>query len=557
MRKLCKILGAIICMSTIFTAAACGNNKKPPKSATPNCNIEYAVYDVKDVNDDAAYQSAVSTNLPTEDGVILSPYYTMKLNGKDVPVYASRTASGIHSFAMIDVEEIDSSKPFYIDAEITARELSNHLSGYKPEVVVLPESTGVTAEISNGNGNATAKARITAYGSYSFAFDKTPEEALTLMIAKKEDTSKLFENYTVKYIEPGDYSEDVSATTFSEPNTVYYFKAGKYKTDSIRLSSDTMLYLDRNAYIEVMPAKSGAGTNAIYAKGNNIKVAGRGLLDFSACCGGEVPVGYYNNKGGINFDCVYNASFSGITIINSQTWTLCMNACVGVEVNTCMFFAYRVFADGIMLSDCQDAVVEYNFIHTGDDAFETKSTTSQGRQTKNVIFRYNAAWTDKAVAYGCIYESNYDTQDVRFEDNSVGFATGTWSNHLGCCVIQMGNRKGATMKNIVFKNMEVYFSQTPGLLNVYIGGSGGRGEGYGIVKNIFFKNVTAKINYGKMLHLQTYDSENCFIYDLYLDNIVANGTKLTKENMKDNVDYKYVAGGYDADRYLHINTKSN
>ena len=113
------------------------------------------------------------------------------------------------------------------------------------------------------------------------------------------------------------------------------------------------------------------------------------------------------------------------------------------------------------------------------------------------------------------------------------------------------------MKNIVFKNMEVYFSQTPGLLNVYIGGSGGRGEGYGIVKNIFFKNVTAKINYGKMLHLQTYDSENCFIYDLYLDNIVANGTKLTKENMKDNVDYKYVAGGYDADRYLHINTKSN
>ena len=97
MRNLCKILGAIISMSTIFTAAACGNNKKPPKSAIPNCNIEYAVYDVKDVNDDAAYQSAVSTNLPTEDGVILSPYYTMKLNGKDVPVYASRTASGIRS----------------------------------------------------------------------------------------------------------------------------------------------------------------------------------------------------------------------------------------------------------------------------------------------------------------------------------------------------------------------------------------------------------------------------------------------------------------------------
>lgn len=387
-------------MSTFLTAAACGKDNNKSDGVTPNCNLEYAVYDVKDVTDDSAYQQEVSTNLPTEDGVILSPYYTMKLNGKDVPVYASRTASGIHSFAMIDVDEIDESKSFYIDAEITARELSTHLSGYKPSVVVLPESAGVVADISSENGNATVKARLTAYGSYSFVFDKTPEEALTLMIAKKEDTSRLFENYTVKYIEPDDYSRDASKTAFAESNTVYYFKAGKYKTDSIQLSSDTMLYLDRNAYIEVVPAQNGQSTSALVANGNNIKVAGRGLIDFSACCGGEVPSGYYNNKGGLVFNNVFDASFSGITVINSQTWTLCMNACVGVEVNTCMFFAYRVYADGIMLSDCQDAVVEYNFIHTGDDAFETKSTTSQGRQTKNVLFRYNAAWTDKAVAYG-------------------------------------------------------------------------------------------------------------------------------------------------------------
>ena len=34
------------------------------------------------------------------------------------------------------------------------------------------------------------------------------------------------------------------------------------------------------------------------------------------------------------------------------------------------------------------------------------------------------------------------------------------------------------MENITFDNIEVYMSHNDGLLNVYIGGSGGRGEGY-------------------------------------------------------------------------------
>ena len=267
-----------------------------------------------------------------------------------------------------------------------------------------------------------------------------------------------------------------------------------------------------------------------------------------------MPAGYSNNKGGLVFSEVDNVTFSGLTVINSQTWTLCMNDCEGVSVYDCMFFAYRVFADGVMLSDCKNAIVENCFVRTGDDAFETKSTTANGL-TENVLFRNNAAWTDKAVAYGCIYESNHDTRGVRFENCSVGFALGTWSNHLGSCVIQMGNRKGAVMEDITFDNIEIYTSYNRGALNVYIGGSGGRGAGYGIVKNIYFKNITIKRNFDAFLNLQTYDSENCFIYDLYLDNIVSNGTLLTPMNkFRDGFIHNLVAGGYDLDERLHINT---
>ncbi|MFQ7077621.1 MAG: hypothetical protein ACLRSW_06615 [Christensenellaceae bacterium] len=130
--------------------------------------------------------------------------------------------------------------------------------------------------------------------------------------------------------------------------------------------------------------------------------------------------------------------------------------------------------------------------------------------------------TDKAVAYGCIYESNHDTRNVRFENCSVGFCPRYMEQSSRLLRHSDGEQKGAVMENITFDNIEVYMSHNDGLLNVYIGGSGGRGEGYGIVKNIYFKNITARRNYGAFLNVRTYDSENCFIYDLYLDNIVSN-----------------------------------
>ena len=561
MNKLNKLLGAIFCMTSLLTFVACGgtgggNNggNKPDDTFAPTCNIYFSEYeDVTDISDVSAYEGEVATNLPVDDGIIVSPYYTLKINDTAVPVYASRTASGTHSFAYIDVEVLESGQPFRLNVDISFREASTVLDARKPLVAVLPESTGVEATL----GERGVEATIQDFGSYSFAFNKKPDEALTLFVAEKEDTAALFGDYEIKYIEPGDYSrtDTKNATVFTEPNKVYYFKAGRYKTDCISIASDCIVYFERNAYCEVLPPEDAPSSYALMARGQNVRVAGRGLLDFSACCGGEVPEGYYNNKGGIVFDYVENVSLSGLTVVNSQTWTICMNACKGVQIDHCLLFSYRVYSDGIMLSDCIDAVVEDSFIHTGDDGFETKSTTSSEEPMRNVVFRNNAVWTDKAVAYGCIYESNKDTSDVHFENCSVGFAMGTWSNHLGCCVIQMGNNREATMSKIYFNDIEVYLNQTPGLLNVYIGGSGGRGEGWGHVKNIFFNNVTAKTSYGAYLNLQTYTQEDTSIEHLYLNNIVANGVQLDESNYlnKGNITIS-VAGGYDLERYLHLNT---
>lgn len=548
MKKICKAVLGMLAALTMCVLPACGETEvTPPAAIDPNCTVEFAQYrDVRAIDDLVAYQGDVSNNLPDKNGVIVSPYYTLKLNGADVPVYATRTANGIHSFAYADVSVIDAAKPFALAVEIAVGSRSSVLAAQKPNVTVLPESAGVTAALSD----RTVTATVQQTGSYSFVFNRSHKEALTLFVAEKEDTAALFGDYPVRYIEPGDYTaaDTRNTTLFTEGETVYYFKAGRYKTDSIRVPANSLLYFERGAYLEVMPC---GGGYAMYGTGDNVRVAGRGLIDMSACCGGEEE--QPNDKGGLVFEGVKGISFSGMTVINSQTWTLCMYACEDVQIDNCLFFAYRVFADGIMLSDCKNAVVEDNFVRTGDDAFETKSTTATGL-TQNVLFQNNAAWTDKAVAYGCIYESVHDTSGVTFKNCSVGFALGVWSNHLGCCVIQLGDRPGCVIEDIVFDNIEIFHSDNAGILNCYIGGSGGRGAGYGTIRNIYFRNITVKRNSGAFLNVRTYDSENCFIYDLYLDNIVSNGVQLTPANYRKNGYITNNAAGYDLARYVHINT---
>lgn len=569
MKKLLKIVSLTLGFAFAFIGTACNFNAGVGGDSAPkdwreekvNCEISPTTYTgvekLKSAAEISEYNKATKNTLPCENGVVVSPYYKLKINGKPVPVYGARTDNGIHSFAYVDVEKTENGKPFALNTELEFLDLSTvrYEYGVETSVDVLPESKGVKATMREESVTCV----IRDFGSYSFVFNEFHEEPLTLMVTKKENTERLFGDYEIVYFEPGDYStvEMRDLTLFNQDETVYYFKKGRYKVDSFALSGHSILYLEQGAYLEVMPTAEGHSTSIMSVYGQeNVTVAGRGLLDFSACCGSvnEAQTGYKHNKGGYNFTSCTDVTFSGITTINSQNWTLCMTDVKGVQVDNCMFFAYRVFADGVMLSDCQDAIVEDNFVRTGDDGFETKSTSNAGL-TDNVLFRNNAAWTDGAVAYGCIYEARHDTRNVRFENCSVGFALGTWSTHLGSCVIQLGNRRDAKTEDITFDGFEVYKSFNPAVCSIYTGGSGGAGEGWGHVDNIRFRNITVKYNYGAVLNLRTYD-ENSSIKNVYLDNVTTEGVKVTAENFFALGYFRNdVKGGYDADKYLHINTE--
>lgn len=568
LKAICLALSIIFAVFGVACNSGSTENSSTQKLPTDwreeevNCNVTANSYaDIASLTTQEeidAYNRDTKTALPCENGVIKSPYFELRINGRKIPVYAARTTNGIHSFAYIDVEKQIKDDPFALNIELGFLQLCTVLDEYgeKTKIDVLPESKGVKATLNENKVNCV----IRDFGSYSFVFNRFHEQPLTLMVAEKEDTNALFGDYNIEYFEAGDYTsvEMRAKTLFKKENTVYYFKEGRYEIDSISLPSNSILYLEKGVYFKVMPPVTGGSSQlmSVYRK-KNVKVAGRGLFDMSACCGSvnTAETGLGNNKGGYSFSLCEDVSVSGIITINSQTWTLCMTDTRNILIDNCMFFAYRVFADGIMLSDCKNAIVEKNFIRTGDDAFETKSTSASGL-TENVLFRNNAAWTDKAVAYGCIYEANHDTRGVRFENCSVGFALGTWSTHLGACVIQLGNRRDAITEDITFDGIEVYTNYNPAVCTIYTGGSGGAGEGWGHVNNIRFRNIKVRFNNGAVLNLRTFD-ENSSIKHVYLDNIVSSGVEITPENF---FEYGYfrneVKGGYNTEEYLHINTES-
>ena len=488
------------------------------------------------------YEQEVCTNMPVKDGIILSPYYIIR--GEELPVYASRGANGIHSFAYVDVEGGEDGS-LHLSVEITATENSTALRQENAFAVVLPLSSGVKAETACGK----ASAEINSFGSYSFAFNGEHIEPLTLVVKRYEPFSAPA-GYEIKNVEPGVLA--LADTDFRQQNTVYYFGKGRYETDVIRLPANSVLYLERGAYIAVRPSPDDKPENALYACGENIRIEGRGIIDFSACCGGETVPEHANNKFGVAFSGVKGASVRGLSVINAQSWSVCFYDCENVYVSDVFIMGYRVFSDGVMLSDCRNGLVENCFVRTGDDAFETKSTTRSG-YTDNILFRNNAAWTDKAVAYGCIFESNQDTKNVRFENNSVGFALGTWSKHLGCNVIQMGDNPAATMHDIVFEGTEIYTSRNQAICNIYIGGSGGRGEGWGNVRDILFRNITAENNRGLVFYVQTYENERSTVRDIRFENVVSNGALFTKKSLQDGALYALSTQVFDADKELHIN----
>lgn len=465
-------------------------------------------------------KSGKNNDDPTENAVIHSPYHILNVNGTEVPVYTARCTTGAHSFAWIDVA---SEGDFLLEVEL---ELDVNIS----KCVVLPESRGGDI-VPNGNKVA---ADIYELGSYTFTFSEDPNAKvtdptlapLTLMVTREEPLS-VPEGYAVREIAPGYHGN--AELEFVDENTVYVIKAGFHNVTSIAVPSNSILYIERGAYIQVTDRLEANGKynskTAIHADDvSNASIISRGLLDCGKLQGGDNKYKHVVNTARSN-----NVLISGLTVINSNTWTICAYSAQNVRIERNLLLAYRTYSDGIMMSECTGGVGRYNFVRTGDDAIEFKGTGWWNGNEKtgvNCLYEYNDLWTDKGAGYCLTWESSRPMRGMFFRNNSVGFAQPTWTSRNTAIDCLLGTNADVCWSDVIFENIEIYHVISPNAINMQVQGEGGQ------LENIKFKNITvSSAEDGVYAFRMHFSAKGGSISKVTLDNVVFCGKKLTKSDL--------------------------
>lgn len=450
-------------------------------------NAEVVNADQTEAGDVNSWQAQVFTKNggnnddATKNALINSPWHTLTVNGTAVPVYTARCGKGSHSFAWVDVT--DCQDDFVLSVTLTMHRTF-------AQCVVLPESRNVAAKIDG----KTITSAITAYGSYTFTFATDASAAatdptlapLTLMVTKEEPL-KVPVGYDVTEIEPGYHESD--ELEFKEEYMYYVFKAGLHEISSINVPSNSVVWLERGAYLKCADRiMNYVGNDPVYntqtaihmQDGENSQVLGRGLLDMGECLGGD-----YKRKHVFNASRCESPVVKGLTVVNSNTWTMCFYNCENALIENTLLLSYRTYSDGIMMSECRDSAGRYNFVRTGDDAIEFKGTGWGGAAVgSNCVYEYNDCWTDKGSGYCLTWESACDMENMVFRNNAVGFAQPTWSwgnNALDC---RLGTDVETRWGDVVFRNIEIYHCISPNVIITQMAGTGA------ILDNILFENVT-------------------------------------------------------------------
>ncbi|HBF86196.1 MAG TPA: hypothetical protein DDW54_00795 [Clostridiales bacterium] len=537
-----KFLSGIVCLA-LLSAAACSSGDEKPQETGKLAEIAPVIYDNEEIKtvdkteagDIDSWKAQVFTpnggnnDDAVPDSVIKSPWHTLVINGTEVPVYTARCGKGAHSFAWADV--VTEKENFCLNVTLSTTK------AYK-KCEILPLGKNVSAKLND----KTVTAKITDYGSYTFTFASASDAKVTdpalapiTVMVTEETPLQIPRGYDVEYVEPGIH--ETGELRFTAEQTVYVIKSGLHDLSDINLPADSILYLERGAYLKcrdrLLPNGRHDTSTAIEIDGkDNVQITGRGLLDMGECVGGDGKFKHvFKAK-----NCK-NMLLSGLTVVNSNTWTVTLYNCDESTVSNNLLLSYRTYSDGIMMSECRDCVGRYNFVRTGDDAIEFKGTGWAGSAVgRNCLYEYNDVWTDKGTAYGVVWESACDMTNMKFRNNSVGFAQPKWKTTNNVLDCRLGTRTDTTWSDITFENIDIYHVISPNVMMIEMRGKGAN------LENVLYKNINVRSTDLSVFAFGMHCSGEGKIVGVKMENVKFRNKILTSDDKRDTTLFNNKAG---------------
>lgn len=453
-----------VAISIFFTSMFSPAVINPPTDNLPFSYLEYPAEAVKTLEESGITEKELISRANADkelyeeaqgysdvNGVVISPYYSAKINDTQIPVYAATVFIGetqkgaLHSYSEIYIEK-GTDFSFNVKLKSESYILFN--------ATVLPKSLETEASCRFG----TVTASIDDFGIYTFLFNGAEQEhAYTLFVREKADEDAEIQNYidlygeeNVKVFEKGVHYLDY--LNFTSDNSIVYLKQGAYlianhKYD-ITCEEDESKYIEENAL-----ASNSIGLTRFpfinFFRCNNVKVIGNGVIDLSHLDRRE--------RRGIVFNFCNNIEVEGIKIINSPEWSFITYRCENVEISETDIFGYRQNSDAYALCNTMNATVDNCFARSGDDLFDVKALGGSGdAASRNVTFTNCIAWAGKARCFGICGEVCREISNITFKDCAVIYRDATWDDDRIASLAIVVEQDGGWISDITFENIEIF-----------------------------------------------------------------------------------------------------
>ncbi len=340
--------------------------------------------------------TAQVTTWQAPEGFASDKYYTVKVNGVNVPVYDTPIAS----YAIFDF-----TGPVTVDVKTMFDVRWVDIRPLKS--VLKPEYTG----------------------DNTFQFTMNKPENISLELNGRIRQQPLF-------IFSG--KPEVEKPSKNDPNVVY-FEGGKlYKDVKLELKDNQTVYIEGGAVVQ----------GYIFAAGKkNIKILGRGILDGSF---NKTTEG--NNNRFIHLENCENVDIRDIILHNGTTWQVALFHCNKAEINGIRIVSESASDDGLDIFRCTNVVVDGVFAHTKDDCVAIKSGGKYPAEhptdnilVKNCVF-WNSIWGN-AIEIGFELYSN-EVKNIRFENIDILHVEDG-------AAMSIHNAGQAHVHNVVFENIRV------------------------------------------------------------------------------------------------------
>jgi len=185
---------------------------------------------------------------------------------------------------------------------------------------------------------------------------------------------------------------ETDAPTRDDPRVVY-FGPGIHKPGKIELTSNQTLYVAGGAVVK----------GGVEARGENIRILGRGIIDGSDYAHGAGPTPFM-----LIFQKCRNLLVEDVIVRGSWLFTIAPCGCDHVTIRNVKICGSRVDNDdGIDIINSSDVTIEDCFLRTDDDCIAIKGLGGYDRKNcENIRIANCAFWTDRANIFRIGYESD-------------------------------------------------------------------------------------------------------------------------------------------------------